>query len=44
MSVAGAIDIHIRTNPDLVDRIAWLVDELTHGLTNVTYLSRDTLY
>lgn len=37
MSVAGAIDIHIRTNPDLVDRIAWLVDELTHGLTNVTY-------
>lgn len=37
MSVAGAIDIHIHTNPDLLDRIAWLVDELTHGLTNVPY-------
>lgn len=37
MSVAGASDIHMHTNPDLLDRIAWLVDELIHGLTNVPY-------
>jgi len=43
IGAAGAIDIHIRTNPDLLDRIAWLVDELTHGLTECA-LSRDALY
>lgn len=37
MSVAGTIDIHIRTKLDLVDCITWLVDELTHGLTNMPY-------